>query len=700
MGDARICVVGAGNIANTHATVLQDMHRIVVTAIVDPNLAAAQALAKQFPGAKAFATVDEALAGEAFDRAHVLVPPPLHETVAGTLLRNGKSVLCEKPLCTTSKGCENLLRLARENNAVLGTNQNFLFNPAFRQLLELVRTRAHGPLRYVNCIFNMPLRQLAAKQLSHWMFDKPLNMLLEQAVHPLSLIRALIGEVSDITTTMPKGATVSPGVPLYTNVDIALTGTESDAQLHFAVGADYPFWQILAVCDDGVITADLITNRIFTAGRTRYPEFADAFLTGRQTALQILRQSRANAANYILSLLRLKTRSDPFYLSMAGSIRSFHDACSNGRTPEADGEFGADLVRICEKIADKAFPAPDESVRPQREPKEQSDVVLLGGTGFIGKHTVRKIRDAGLSVAVMARNLNNLDEIFFEDGVSVFRGNVTDSADIQRAVGRAPIVVNLAHGGGGASWDDVQRSMVGSARLVGTACLAAKTKRLIHIGSIAGLYLGGHGDTIDGRTPPDPKAELRADYSRGKAEADRALLQMHHAEKLPVCILRPGVVLGDGTSPFHSGLGFYNNLQFCLGWNEGQNAIPFVLAEDVADAIVASLSAQDIEGRCYNLVGDVRPTASEFIEELARRTGRPIHFFPQSVHKLFAVDIGKWLIKKVIGRKGPFPSLRDIESRGMKASFDCSDAKADLGWMPVSDRMTFLDAAIPNVKSE
>jgi nucleoside-diphosphate-sugar epimerase len=241
--------------------------------------------------------------------------------------------------------------------------------------------------------------------------------------------------------------------------------------------------------------------------------------------------------------------------------------------------------------------------------------------------------------------------------------------------------------------------MVGSARLVGDCCLATKTSRLIHIGSIAGLYLGDESETITGATPPDPHSEARADYARGKAVTDLALLEMHRTENLSVSILRPGVVVGEGASPFHSGVGFYNSEQYCLGWNNGENPLPFVLAEDVADAIVASLSANGIEGKCYNLVGDVTLSAREYIAELANGSSRPLEFYAQSIYKLQGVDIGKWLIKRVIGRQAPFPSFRDTKSRGMPATFNCADAKEDLGWNPVSDRSLFIDAAIKRVVS-
>src|SRR5205085_6191004 len=89
--------------------------------------------------------------------------------------------------------------------------------------------------------------------------------------------------------------------------------------------------------------------------------------------------------------------------------------------------------------------------------------------------------------------------------------------------------------------------------------------------SIAGLYLGPSHRPVTGATLPDPQAHRRSDYARAKAECDRVLINLHASEGLPVCILRPGVVVGEGGIANHGALGIFNNEQHCIGWNSGHN---------------------------------------------------------------------------------------------------------------------------------
>jgi nucleoside-diphosphate-sugar epimerase len=208
------------------------------------------------------------------------------------------------------------------------------------------------------------------------------------------------------------------------------------------------------------------------------------------------------------------------------------------------------------------------------------------------------------------------------------------------------------------------------------------------------LFLGEAGSVVTGSTAPDPHPETRNDYARAKALADAALLQFHQQSGLPLVLIRPGLVVGSGTSPFHGGLGFFNNDQYCVGWNGGRNPLPWVLADDCADAIVAALTAPAAVGKAYNLVGDVCPSAQSYISDLAKVLGRPLHFVPSSPTGLWLTEMGKWAIKRVAGQSLKRPYRRDLLSRGILARFDCTDAKQDLGWKPVADPAEFHRRAL------
>ena len=692
----RVCLVGAGNISGVHAAALRALPGRTVAAIVDPSTAAAQRLSRAVGGAAVFADIEQALAAGGFDRAHVLVPPDLHDQAALPFLRAGIPVLIEKPLAATSAGCASLLAAA--GGTALGVNQNFVHHPAFVRLRAMLDSGAYGRPRFLSCIYHAELRQITARQFGHWMFREPVNILLEQAVHPLSQIVALAGPVARMQAMAGPMIDIASGVPFMPSADLTLDCDRMPAQMRFAVGQTFAFWQMRVMCDDGVIVADMLADQAYAHGRTRWLEATDRLASGLGTAGGIARDSVRNVARYGLSQVRLAGRSDAFYTSMKGSIAAFHDAVDAGRSPALNGRFGADLVALCEAVRDQAIPAgttrpptPTPAPAAPVAADAKADVALLGGTGFIGVHTVRALLDAGRRVSVMARSLRNLPAVLGDPRVSLHRGDIRDADAVARAIGEATVVVNLAHGGGGGTFEEIRAAMVGGAETVAEVCRERGVKRLVHVGSVAALYLGDQPEPVTGATPPDPQAERRADYARAKVLADRMLLGF---AGLGVVILRPGIVVGEGGPAFHSGLGFFNTEQHCIGWGGGRTELPFVLVQDVAAAIVAACFADGIDGRSYNLVGDVRMTARDYTATLGRALGRPLKFHPQSPTQLWLEDTGKWLVKRVGGRTAPRPQLRDFRSRAMTARFDCGDAKRDLGWRPEADRAAFVARAI------
>ena len=697
MGKQNVILIGAGNIARTHAAALKTIEGLSIAGIYDVNSGAAMSFAKEFGIHNAFASIEEAVAFGA-DTVHVMTPPQHHLLTALPFVQAGQSVFVEKPVGVSRAECDELRQAAKQSGAAVGVNQNLVFNPAYRQLKETISAGKLGRPRYLSYLYEVPLRQLSARQFGHWMFRDPVNILLEQAVHPLSQIVDLAGRVGELSCLAESPIEISPGVGLHAAMQLSMACERMPAHLRFHVGAQFPVCRMTVVCDDGVAIADVFANQFHTLARTAYMEPVDNFLSARKTAKQIIAAGFSGLRDYSLSMIGMKGRSDQFYLGMRDSIKAFYADLAAGGQPAIDLEFGAHVVEICERAAASFKPLEPATIDSDKSaeiavPANAPLVAVLGGTGFIGTATVKVLVDQGYRVRVMARSAVNLDAVFYQPAVEVVSGDVKRSSDLERVVVDCDFVVNLAHGGGGKDFEAIRSAMVDSAKAVVAASIKFNVKRLVHVGSISGLFLGQAGEVITGVTPPDPQPETRNDYARAKALADSAVFDAA-GDRLAVVVLRPGLVVGKGTSPFHGGLGFFNNDQYCIGWNAGNNPLPWVLVDDCARAIVASLSAPAAVGKAYNLVGDVRYPATDYLCKLAETIERPLHFVPSSPTGLWSVEMGKWLIKRLAGRKVGRPCRRDILSRGLLATFDCSDAKRDLGWTPVSDPAEFDRQAI------
>jgi hypothetical protein len=111
--------------------------------------------------------------------------------------------------------------------------------------------------------------------------------------------------------------------------------------------------------------------------------------------------------------------------------------------------------------------------------------------------------------------------------------------------------------------------------------------------------------------------------------------------------------------------------------------------------MTAAISASDVEGRTFNLVGDVRPSAAEYVSLIATHSHRNFRFYPRRLAVLQAVDIAKWLLKGAARKaENPYPSSRDLKSRALVTQFDCTAARTLLNWTPASNSTDFVRDAV------
>ena len=137
-----VAVIGVGAFGRNHARVYHELQQqgepVVLTAVVDADVARADALAREY-GVRAFGSVEQMIStrGE-IQAASVAVPTAGHLQVARTLMEAGVDVLIEKPLAASIGEADELIQLAGSQGRVAQVGHLERFNPAVRATVPLI----------------------------------------------------------------------------------------------------------------------------------------------------------------------------------------------------------------------------------------------------------------------------------------------------------------------------------------------------------------------------------------------------------------------------------------------------------------------------------------------------------------------------------------------------------------------------------
>jgi nucleoside-diphosphate-sugar epimerase len=317
---------------------------------------------------------------------------------------------------------------------------------------------------------------------------------------------------------------------------------------------------------------------------------------------------------------------------------------------------------------------------------QDDTVVILGGAGFIGRRLVDALRGKVAEIRAVSRKASGKDE----PGLRYLQGDVTNAARMSEIIAGATAVYHLTVEG---SWTE-------GATNVAEACVRHGVRRLIFASTSDALYMG-HSGTIYETDPPDPRPDLRNSYSAGKVASEKLLLEYRAKHGLGAVIMRPCIVVGRGGMLQHGGVGRWKSPTVLMGWGDGKTKMPFVLVQDVADAMALALDAPDIEGKAFNLGGDVFLSAREYVQIVAERTRRNFRFVPSNLPAMALQIRFKALVKRLVtGKWSDFAHYHDIVSSAMITAIDNSQSKRLLGWKPNASMDVFIREAIDSHADE
>ncbi len=152
-------------------------------------------------------------------------------------------------------------------------------------------------------------------------------------------------------------------------------------------------------------------------------------------------------------------------------------------------------------------------------------ILILGGTGFVGRHVCEKLTQLQWRVTVPTRHEANARDIQMLPALDVVQANVHDEAALTQLVAGHDAVVNLIailHG----TQEAFHRTHVQLPEKLARACAATGVQRLVHVSALG----------ADMRNP-DVAPSM---YLRSKGRGEVAL----HAAALELTVLRPSVMFG------------------------------------------------------------------------------------------------------------------------------------------------------------
>lgn len=142
----QVGIVGSGFIGPAHIEALRRLGFVEVVALCDASLEQAQVKAQQLNIPHAYADVDALLAHPGLQVVHNCTPNFLHASVNRQILRAGKHVFSEKPLCMTPEEARELEQMARDAGVVHGVSFVYRQFALVQQAASMMRAGQAGRL--------------------------------------------------------------------------------------------------------------------------------------------------------------------------------------------------------------------------------------------------------------------------------------------------------------------------------------------------------------------------------------------------------------------------------------------------------------------------------------------------------------------------------------------------------------------------
>ncbi|MEM2280984.1 MAG: SDR family oxidoreductase [Candidatus Bathyarchaeia archaeon] len=254
-------------------------------------------------------------------------------------------------------------------------------------------------------------------------------------------------------------------------------------------------------------------------------------------------------------------------------------------------------------------------------------VLVTGGAGFIGSHTVDRLLAEGIEVVVLdnlrSGSLDNVRQHFGRDDFRFVKGDIRDARLVRDLVGDVDGVIHLA------ALVSVPESfrdptLTFDINVNGTlnllrACVNSGVKRFVYASSCA-VY----GDAERLPIREDVPAKPLSPYGVSKLEAERHVLRFYQEFGLEIVCLRyfnvygPRQALNEYSGVITQFLNRIKNDMPPVIFGNGEQTRDYVHVKDVAEANLLALKSSGVTGEIFNIGTGVATSVNRLADILLK----------------------------------------------------------------------------------
>ena len=231
----KVVVIGCGEICRGHLQAYRNISEIEVIAVCDPNLESSKAISQEYDIPAYYSDRTEMLKKNDCEIVCVFAPDNFHKEICLDVIKQGKHILCEKPLCPNYADAYSVVQAAEKKGIKLMLATQYRLFPEIEQARKDIQSGLIGDVYFIDC--NEQARWNLVKTGAKHISDKPFWGLEEngqrwqwstKGVHSVDLVRYITGKefVNVYLVTGRHGSIEGPGE----NVSIAMLAMDDGVQ--------------------------------------------------------------------------------------------------------------------------------------------------------------------------------------------------------------------------------------------------------------------------------------------------------------------------------------------------------------------------------------------------------------------------------------------------------------------------------------